>query len=734
MKSENTEIIHIGPGEDDKQYEKSAETNFGQFLQILTERYGRITSSDQGNVEWSEYPIDQIISEALLAIITKIAKVHNLKTSTRRQLEEILSRLNLNLELGIALEGGPEAVADKFEQEVIPQIEEEIAKLTEEDTASSQKVWQLPTAKLLIGLMNKVKKRGAFIGAQLRDIKKRNNSSYIGVLWRDDSEAEKVSNSSTVDDGFVAHILDWNGENFVLSNENFHSVTEHLKNGIEIAGTTKLKISACDKLLAKTRKGKLPFSVCNSVHSDDDLSLVLPTQFALFMISKNAEFLTADELNKSMELLRQEEDKDALIERFTKHLKGHFKLNDSEIDVIENYIIDAVNEAIGTAEYGIDKTLVNHIMYNPLSGKGIKKKTDRLQNLGIDAKKSVDLYGEVGGLKDYLGTELIDYQDGKLSLKELLDIMEQSVGGSISARILFVEDYLPEKDRNKAYRMLFKLEYGKTAEKLFQEKGLFQESSVQNLAEIIKDIKDKEDKHTSGVDKAGWKEIMRIIGELSDNQIEETLLKCRQDFIWLIDLDSVSTIQPIDWSPLRERINDATWQKFVLGAHLVFRGGEYGDWRNVSLSGHAVPWSKVYSEDSDDYIFRIMGVEEKDELRKIMKKYGEKKIFHWVYEGEEDIGEKWDEYDQNRKRFFAEIRRKEKEQAKIRSEAHKTLSQFEEMMRDNDAKIPEDLKKSVNEKIAALKGLLKDKKADSEDIETATEKLEQEARKICAEI
>ena len=78
--------------------------------------------------------------------------------------------------------------------------------------------------------------------------------------------------------------------------------------------------------------------------------------------------------------------------------------------------------------------------------------------------------------------------------------------------------------------------------------------------------------------------------------------------------------------------------------------------------------------------------------------------------------------------------KKKKDQIEIRNKADGTVFQLEKMMRDNDAKIPDDLKKSVNEKIGALKDLLKDEKADSEAIKKATEELEQEAQKIGAEI
>lgn len=84
--------------------------------------------------------------------------------------------------------------------------------------------------------------------------------------------------------------------------------------------------------------------------------------------------------------------------------------------------------------------------------------------------------------------------------------------------------------------------------------------------------------------------------------------------------------------------------------------------------------------------------------------------------------------------IHAEEDKKKKEQIEIRNKADGTVFQLEKMMRDNDAKIPDDLKKPVNEKINKLKDLLKDEKASSEDVKKATEELEQEAQKIGTEI
>ena len=82
----------------------------------------------------------------------------------------------------------------------------------------------------------------------------------------------------------------------------------------------------------------------------------------------------------------------------------------------------------------------------------------------------------------------------------------------------------------------------------------------------------------------------------------------------------------------------------------------------------------------------------------------------------------------------AEEDKKKKEGVEIRNKADGTVFQLEKMMRENDDKIKDELKKPVNEKINTLKELLKDEKADVEALKKATEELEQEAQKIGAEI
>lgn len=82
----------------------------------------------------------------------------------------------------------------------------------------------------------------------------------------------------------------------------------------------------------------------------------------------------------------------------------------------------------------------------------------------------------------------------------------------------------------------------------------------------------------------------------------------------------------------------------------------------------------------------------------------------------------------------AEEDKKKKEGVEVRNKADATIFQLEKMMRENDNKIKDDLKKPVNEKISALKELLKDEKADADALKKATEELEAEAQKIGVEI
>lgn len=84
--------------------------------------------------------------------------------------------------------------------------------------------------------------------------------------------------------------------------------------------------------------------------------------------------------------------------------------------------------------------------------------------------------------------------------------------------------------------------------------------------------------------------------------------------------------------------------------------------------------------------------------------------------------------------LHAEEDKKKKDKVEVRNKAEGIVFQLEKTMRENDAKIKDDLKKSVNVKINALKDLLKDEKTDHDALKKATEELEQEAQKIGVEI
>jgi len=82
----------------------------------------------------------------------------------------------------------------------------------------------------------------------------------------------------------------------------------------------------------------------------------------------------------------------------------------------------------------------------------------------------------------------------------------------------------------------------------------------------------------------------------------------------------------------------------------------------------------------------------------------------------------------------AEEDKGKKETVETRNKADTLIFQLEKMMRDNDVKIPDNLKKPVNEKMNKLKEMLKDEKASMDAIKKATEDLSEESQKIGVEI
>ncbi len=80
--------------------------------------------------------------------------------------------------------------------------------------------------------------------------------------------------------------------------------------------------------------------------------------------------------------------------------------------------------------------------------------------------------------------------------------------------------------------------------------------------------------------------------------------------------------------------------------------------------------------------------------------------------------------------LHAEEDRKKKEAVEVRNQADALVFSIEKNMREYDAKIPDATKKTVNEKITALKDLLKSETADADAIKKATEELGTAAQEI----
>ncbi len=80
--------------------------------------------------------------------------------------------------------------------------------------------------------------------------------------------------------------------------------------------------------------------------------------------------------------------------------------------------------------------------------------------------------------------------------------------------------------------------------------------------------------------------------------------------------------------------------------------------------------------------------------------------------------------------MHAEDDKKKKEAVDARNNADALVFNLEKQMREHDAKIPDDLKKKVNDKMNVVKDLLKDENASQEDLTKATEELGTEAQEI----
>jgi molecular chaperone DnaK len=80
--------------------------------------------------------------------------------------------------------------------------------------------------------------------------------------------------------------------------------------------------------------------------------------------------------------------------------------------------------------------------------------------------------------------------------------------------------------------------------------------------------------------------------------------------------------------------------------------------------------------------------------------------------------------------LHADEDKKKRETIDIRNQADALVFNLEKQMREHDAKIPDDVKKTVNTDISALKDLLKEESATPEQIKNATEMLGTHAQKI----
>ena len=78
----------------------------------------------------------------------------------------------------------------------------------------------------------------------------------------------------------------------------------------------------------------------------------------------------------------------------------------------------------------------------------------------------------------------------------------------------------------------------------------------------------------------------------------------------------------------------------------------------------------------------------------------------------------------------AEEDKKKKEKIEARNGADAMVFNIEKQMREHDAKLPDPLKKKVNEKISVVKDLLKKEDASTEEFKKATEELSREAQEI----
>ncbi|MEN9561175.1 MAG: hypothetical protein RIQ56_448 [Candidatus Parcubacteria bacterium] len=112
------------------------------------------------------------------------------------------------------------------------------------------------------------------------------------------------------------------------------------------------------------------------------------------------------------------------------------------------------------------------------------------------------------------------------------------------------------------------------------------------------------------------------------------------------------------------------------------------------------------------------------------KDLGTSKEQHITIQGSTGLSKEEVEKMQKDAEIHAEEDKKKREAVDIRNSADALVFSIEKQMREHDAKIPDATKKNVNEKVTALKDLLKNENADSEKLKKATEELGTAAQEI----
>lgn len=688
----NQEII---PVPKEQVYEKPAKSNFGRLLQHLTERHAQKTTTDLGTVEWSEYPIDQMVSEALLAIVAKLAQTHKLQISTQRKIEKILPRLSYNLELGIVLNGGPEAVGERFEREVIPQIEAEIAKLTEDNKVTPQKLWQLPVARLLIGLINDVKRTAAELEESVSRLEERD----VGRI-----NAHKIGIDGVLLDGrlSIQRALDWKTEDFRWpTSETQVRDQAYVETGKDRTFLEQLRLSACEKLPVNN-PGEMPWEVVNGTVDAPELEAALTTQYALFLIGKRATYLSADDLQDAFKKSEMAlEDEAGNRARFEEHLQKMFRLTRNEIQAVGAELKLAMH-CVSQDSILYDVGRYNRIWYHPYKGKLIEGRIARLTELGCSQDKALKIIKKADKGKRGLEDKLNDYmKTGRVTLKDMLTEIHLEFRTNHAAEMLYMmENLSPEDFRTALLRLGKDSEDPLVKRKLREIAGKPEEEGLTEMERFMvlvkklvaseftdeeedgkkkkddgkKDKKEDEQKHDDEKgknDEEGEedesendddkdhieKKLLKAAANLDPEELDAAIQGNHRQISNLFMILDV-WIQKKGYADLLEKIKPATLEKIILGVHVLFREGEYVDLDQVDgIHEHSLPWTRQADEPTAE--LRILDNGE-GRLERAMKNNSEKDIFYWLYDKSKKVGELWKEYDAKRKKFYAKVRSVEK--------------------------------------------------------------------------